>query len=74
MDAAADRLIWQCAEREGVVIVTKDEDFVILQMAHPRQTPQVVWLRIGNTRRSELLHRMEHPCHRSLTALNAVNR
>lgn len=60
MDAVADRLNWQWAEREDVVIVTKDEDFAVWRIEHPRQTPQVVWLRIGNTRRSELLHRMEH--------------
>lgn len=59
LDAVADRLIWQWAEREGAVIVTKDEDFALWRIAHPRQTPQVVWLRIGNTRRSELLHRIE---------------
>ncbi|MBK5941569.1 hypothetical protein CCR96_20400 [Halochromatium roseum] len=37
-----------------------DEGFALWRMALPRQTPQVVWLRIGHTRRSELLHRIEH--------------
>ncbi len=41
------------------MIVTKDDDFALWRMAHPRQTPQVVWLRIGNTRRSELLQGMK---------------
>lgn len=59
MDAAADRVIWQWAERERAVIVTKDEDFAIWRIAHNSDAPQVVWLRLGNTRRSELLDRME---------------
>ena len=59
MDAVAERLIWQWAEREGAVIVTKDEDFALWRMARPRQTPQVLWLRIDNTRRAELLQGMK---------------
>jgi hypothetical protein len=42
-----------------VVIVTKDEDFAIWRIASNAKAPPVVWLRMGNTRRSELLERME---------------
>jgi predicted nuclease of predicted toxin-antitoxin system len=59
MDAAADRVIWRWAEREGPVIVTKDEDFAVWRIAYDSDIPKVVWLRLGNTRRSELLQRME---------------
>jgi predicted nuclease of predicted toxin-antitoxin system len=39
--------------------VTKDEDFAIWRIASSAKAPPVVWLRMGNTRRSELLERME---------------
>jgi predicted nuclease of predicted toxin-antitoxin system len=42
MDAAADRVIWQWAERERAGIVTKDEDFAVSRIAHDSDTPQVV--------------------------------
>lgn len=69
MEAAADRAIWQRAEREGAVIVTKDEDFAIWHIAHDGANPQVIWLRIGNTRRSELLERIEQLMPRLIEAL-----
>ena len=59
MEASPDRVIWEWASKEGVVIVTKDEDFAIWRIASSARTPPVVWLRMGNTRRSELLERME---------------
>ena len=43
---APDDVIRSYAASTGAVIITKDEDFV-------------VWLRIGNTRRAELLRRMD---------------
>jgi len=46
-------------KRGGVVIVTKDGDFAIWRIASSARTPPVVWLRMGNTRRSKLLERME---------------
>jgi len=39
------------------VIVTKDEDFAIRRVL--QEGPAVVWLRIGNTRRAELLRRID---------------
>jgi predicted nuclease of predicted toxin-antitoxin system len=59
MEASPDRAIWEWASKEGVVIVTKDEDFAIWRIASSARTPPVVWLRMGNTRRSELLEQME---------------
>jgi predicted nuclease of predicted toxin-antitoxin system len=38
--------------------VTKDEDFALWRIAYDGDTPKVVWLRLGNTRRSELLQHM----------------
>ncbi len=54
---AADDAIRAYAAKIGAVIVTKDEDFVVRRVL--QQGPAVVWVRIGNTRRAELLRRIE---------------
>lgn len=41
----------------GAVIVTKDEDFAVHQLLNGG--PSIVWVRIGNTRRAELLRRFD---------------
>jgi predicted nuclease of predicted toxin-antitoxin system len=57
MQAAADREIWQHARDSGACIVTKGEDFVLLQ-ALDRAGPAVVWIRIGNAVRNVLMRRL----------------
>jgi predicted nuclease of predicted toxin-antitoxin system len=57
LERAPDDDVRAYAERTGSVIVTKDEDFAIHRMLH--EGPAVVWVRIGNTRRAELLRRFE---------------
>jgi len=52
---AADHAIRTYAASTGSVIITKDEDFAIHELLH--KGPPVVWIRIGNTRREELLRR-----------------
>jgi predicted nuclease of predicted toxin-antitoxin system len=54
---AADDVIRTYAANIGAVIVTKDEDFAIRRVL--QEGPAVVWLRIGNTRRAELLRRID---------------
>lgn len=49
-----DRTIWRAAAEKAAVIVSKDEDFAILA-GHFDSGPAVVWLRIGNSSRNELL-------------------
>jgi len=51
---AADTRIWEKAERLGAFIVSKDEDFVHLRTLNP-EGPPLVWVRVGNTTRRELL-------------------
>lgn len=51
---AADSEIWQVADREGAIIITKDEDFA-LRAATSISGPSVVWIRVGNTRKAALL-------------------
>jgi predicted nuclease of predicted toxin-antitoxin system len=47
LEAAEDRDIWSYAAARGLVIVTKDWDFVQLSSVLG-QPPKVVWLRLGN--------------------------
>jgi predicted nuclease of predicted toxin-antitoxin system len=56
--AASDTAIWECALRESAAIITKDEDFVLRKTLNSTG-PAVVWIRLPNTRRRELLARFE---------------
>ncbi|OUZ08909.1 hypothetical protein BHE97_12335 [Aeromicrobium sp. PE09-221] len=51
---APDRDLWRYALDHEAVIITKDEDFSLM-FAMRGETPAVVWVRIGNTRRAALL-------------------
>ena len=44
---ASDSVIWAQALRDGLVIVTKDEDFAA-RSAQAARAPVIVWLRVGN--------------------------
>lgn len=55
--SASDRAIWDYAATNGAVIITKDEDFAV-RKALAQGPPPIVWLRMGNTRRLELLRKM----------------
>lgn len=59
MTTASDEVIWRHAVQTAAVLVTKDEDFA-LRRALAQGPPTVVWLRFGNTRRRELLARMNN--------------
>jgi predicted nuclease of predicted toxin-antitoxin system len=52
------------------VIITKDEDFAV-RRASSSKGPAVVWIRLSNTRRRELLARFPF---RLLTVLEALER
>jgi len=52
MMETADSNIW--ARQNNCVIISKDEDFVILHSADEKPVP-LIWIRVGNTRRKELL-------------------
>ncbi len=52
--AASDSAIWNFALDASAIIVTKDEDFA-LRKALRAAGPQVVWIRIPNVRRRQLL-------------------
>jgi predicted nuclease of predicted toxin-antitoxin system len=57
MTSTPDRTIWQRAREISACIVTKDEDFTLLQALDPTG-PAVVWIRIGNAVRNVLLRRL----------------
>ena len=68
MAHASDAEIWDYALRDAATIVTKDEDFA------QRKTligdgPNVIWIRLPNTRRNELLMRFEKALPDILSAL-----
>ena len=59
LEAASDSAIWDCALRETAVIITKDEEDFALRKTLNDTGPPVVWIRLPNTRRPELLARFE---------------
>ena len=54
---AGDEAIRKYAASRDAIIITKDEDFAVHNVLW--NGPPVVWVRIGNTRRKELLRRIE---------------
>jgi predicted nuclease of predicted toxin-antitoxin system len=54
MCAASDKMIWDYALQNGAVIITKDEDFVMLANINI-DSPPVVWVRVGNIGKQALL-------------------
>lgn len=54
LGASPDHQIWQFAKNESFAIVTMDEDFQYLS-AHLGSPPQIIWVRLGNVRRTALL-------------------
>ena len=66
--AASDRQIWDYASAVAAVIVTKDEDFA-QRKALGESGPRVVWVRIRNTRRRELLMWLDTALPNILSAL-----
>lgn len=54
LSTARDLEIWRHAQANNQIIVTKDEDFARLAIIQP-DGPRVIWLRIGNTTRRQLL-------------------
>jgi predicted nuclease of predicted toxin-antitoxin system len=57
MEQRSDRDIWAYACERDACVVTKDEDFILLQ-ALDREGPAIVWIRIGNAVRRVLLNRL----------------
>jgi predicted nuclease of predicted toxin-antitoxin system len=54
MATASDAVIWDYALRVAAAVITKDEDFA-QRKALTDGGPAIVWIRLPNTRRGELL-------------------
>lgn len=54
LQSAPDREIWDFAAESGAVVVTKDEDFA-QHKALSQSGPPIVWVRLPNSRRRDLL-------------------
>jgi predicted nuclease of predicted toxin-antitoxin system len=50
-----DSALWRYAIDNHAVIVTKDEDFAF-RLRQTNQSPNVIWIRVGNIRRGALLN------------------
>jgi len=58
MEATPDGDIWTHATREGLIVVSKDEDFFHLAN-RPEDAGRLLWVRFGNCRTAGLLARFE---------------
>jgi predicted nuclease of predicted toxin-antitoxin system len=54
LGAATDTEIWKYAAARSLVLVSKDEDF-FQRASQPGAAVQVVWVRLGNCRKTALL-------------------
>lgn len=54
LETATDRKISEHATAHSAIIITKDEDFVLLR-TFQQSAPSIIWIRIGNTTKRELL-------------------
>ena len=69
LGTADDREIWQHAIATAAVILTKDEDFAARRTLNV-QGPAIVWIRIGNTSRSDTVRWFEAAFPEILVALD----
>ena len=72
LERASDARVRARAAESGAVLVSKDEDFAVHQLLHGG--PSIVWVRIGNTRRGELLRRFEADLPEIIAALERGER
>lgn len=68
LDEAKDEEIWRYVDVQEMVLLSKDEDFLHLAARYPGKAA-VVWIRLGNCRKRELLDRFEIMLPQLLTAL-----
>lgn len=73
MLGAPDRAIWEEATRREAVLVSKDEDFVHMGLLRAAG-PSVVWVRVGDATRREILETFERLMPEVEAALKAGER
>jgi predicted nuclease of predicted toxin-antitoxin system len=55
---SSDAAIWEYANRNGCVVISKDEDFLYIANV-PSAKARLIWVRIGNCRTKALLAAVE---------------
>lgn len=55
LQSSTDLQIWEYAKLHGFVVVTRDADFYELSLHNQLNAPKVIWLRISNVVKSEVL-------------------
>lgn len=68
MQGASDKMIWDVALQTNAIIISKDEDFA-LRKTFDRSGPPIVWVRLPNSRRRELLQWFEIMLPQMISAL-----
>jgi len=69
---APDRELWHYALEHQAVLVTKDEDFSNM-LVFGGDSPSIVWIRVGNTRRRALIDWFEPLIDRVVEMIEAGN-
>lgn len=70
MGEAGDHDIWHEAVRRDAAIISKDSDFAE-RRARVREGPTIVWLRVGNTTTTALIHWLEQRWDKIETAIRS---
>jgi predicted nuclease of predicted toxin-antitoxin system len=73
LDSADDVLLWERAAKLGQVVVSKDEDFVILAN-RPGDKGRLIWVRLGNCRNAALLAAFDQSHDKVVQAIDAGQR
>lgn len=55
LQSSTDLQIWEYAKLHSFVIVTRDADFYELSLHNQVNAPKVIWLRVSNVAKSEVL-------------------
>jgi predicted nuclease of predicted toxin-antitoxin system len=72
LQEATDAQLWEYASAAGLILISKDEDFVDMVLNNP--TASLVWVRVGNCRRDFLLDVFRRAWPRILERLNNRDR
>jgi predicted nuclease of predicted toxin-antitoxin system len=54
---ASDQSIWEAAQSQSAVLITKDQDFSLLRAAR-HDGPSILWIPTGNTDNRSLIERL----------------
>ncbi|MGH6969988.1 MAG: DUF5615 family PIN-like protein [Caulobacteraceae bacterium] len=69
LGTASDAEVWRRALEDGCIVVTKDGDFAAMRRSNIG--PQILWLRIGNSSKAELVAHIERRWAQTLAFLEA---